>query len=605
MEETDTLDFSNRNYCGPQLLSELQRCLTPYIYRLDLTGNQINEDCANFLAEKLIESGCCIISLCITETRMTVAAASTIFKVIGQSPIIEFYADDLVLKPESLNLLANSISFSSQLEILSLVGDDISSEGFINLVHCLSETKSLKHIRVGSNSIYETGIRALGEALESSSLTSIDVSDNMIWMGGMTSFLEKVMSYPYLTELDISYNAVDLVYLAKVLVANQSITHLAISGCKVNEHSVLPFLESIPKTGLRTLIFDGFNYHILPTTWPQVKDLTFSKRLHFEAFTNSLIASETLVDVRIGYLELEQIFTLEQRLTCEAINKSIKLSLNDFGRIGDCWVLNFPAFSVDAPSDVMEWGGSIDISNAEYMGNLMRHALFNDKMLSKIDLSSMELTDGVFAKILTSLDGITLQMLNIHENKLTNSSVTELINHLNSASINEIIMTSNEFTDAAAQQLFHFFATTPSRSPQILSFSFTAKNDIETREHPGIDDLANFIQGDPVLKVLKIGGSISAGDAYKIIRALGSNTTITDLEIESSNINAYKSPDPAIDPKITEGYIKVANELRNVLKTSKCALSKFKYDLLTEVFLYNGNIIPIWNECLGELKKRN
>ena len=604
MEETDTLDFSNRHYCGQQLLTELQRCLTPYVCRLDLTGNQINEECATFLAEKLSEPGCCIISLCITETRLTVTAASTIFRVIGQSPVIEFYADDLVLKAESLSLLANSISFSSPLEILSLVGNDISSEGFVNLVRCLSETKNLKHLRVGSNSIYETGIRALGESLENSSLTSIDVSDNMIWMGGMTSFLERVMSYPYLTALDISYNAVDLVYLTKVLVANQSITHLAISGCKVNEQSVLQFLEALSKTRLHTLIFDGFNYQVLPTSWPQVKDTTFSKRIHFEAFTSALIASETLEDVRIGYLELEQIFTLEQRLTCETMNKSIKISLNDFGRMHDCWVLNFPAFSVDAPSDTMEWGGNIDTSNAEYMGNLMRHALFNDKMLSKMDLSAMGLTDGVFAKILASLDGITLQLLNINENKLTNSSVTELINYLKNGSINDILMGKNEFTEAAAQQFFRFLATTPSRSPQTLEFQFNNQNDDELREHPCFDDLAGFIQGDTTLRVLKLSGSISPGDVLKLVHALSSNTTLTELEIDSSFIELYRSPDPNIEPSVTEVYFNVANELRSVLKLSSCALRHFKYDLLTEVFIYYKDIIPIWDECLEEMKKK-
>ena len=610
MEESDTLDLSSKRFNGNQLMRELQARLTPYIARLDLTGNQITEECASYLAEKLREPGCSIISLCVTETRLTVAAASTLFKAVGESPLIEFYADDLVLKPESLALLANSINFSSPLEILSLVGCDISSEGFEALIRCLSEAKNLKHLRIDSNSIYETGVRLLGDCLENSSLTTIEIADNMIWIGGMTSFLEKVMVYPYLTGLDISYNAVDLSYLAKVLVANQNITHLAISGCKVNESSVLPFLESISKTRLHTLIFDGFNYQVLPTSWPQVQDTIFSKRLHFEAFTQAIINSETLVDIRIGYLELEQINSLEQNLTNDKISKNIKLSLNDFGRNKDCWVLNFPAFSVDAPSDVMEWGGKIDESNAEYMGLLMRHALFNDNLLSKMDLSAMLLTNGVLEKILLSLEGMSLQKLDIADNKLTDEAVTALTNHLQTASITEIMMTKNKFTDIAADVLFHFLANNSYRSPNILEFQFNINESNELREHQCIEDLAQFLQSNPSLKTFKLIGNVSPLDVIKIVRSLSSNSTLTELVIDSSYMEAYKNPDPFSNPekqevfdRLTEIYVNLAKELHSVLTTTSCVLQNFTFELLTEVYIYRGDIIPIWNECEKKLKE--
>lgn len=604
MEEGEkTLDFSGKRYNGVQLLRELKEFLHPDVSRLDLTTNQVTPEVAQFLANFLTAPGCCLVSLSLIDTRMTVEACTTIFKIIGESPLVELYADDNVIKPESLMALANSIKFSSPLEILSLVGCDISTEGFEFVVKCLSETKNLHHLRVESNSIYENGVRQLGDVLEASSLTSIEIADNMIWMGGMTSFLEKVMMYPSLSHLDISYNAVDLSYLSKVLISNTGITHLAISGCKVNESYVLSFLESLSRTHLHTLIMDGFNYQVLPVSWPQVNDTIFAKNLNFEAFAGALISNDYLEDVRIGHLELEQIHSLEQKLSGENIHKSIKISVHDFGKTHDCWVLNFPAFSVDAPVDVIKWAGKLDDTNAQYFGRLAVCSLYRDDRLSKVNISSKSISDGIFRKIMTELDGFFLQMLDCSDNALSNDSVDSLISFMHKQRINELNISKNHINEHGAMRLFQFFKENPDRVPRVLDFHFHTNENSELVEHQFFKDLAAFLQMNTTLVTLKLSGSVTPLDVNTIVAALKDNQWLNSLEIDSEYIKTYMSPDPQPDKKFVDEYVKVAKTLKSVLCEGSSLLQNFKFDLMTEVFIYfDQEIVDAWDAARMKLR---
>ncbi|EAX88009.1 Leucine Rich Repeat family protein [Trichomonas vaginalis G3] len=606
MEEGEKcLDLSGKRFSGGQLLKELKEYLHADVTRLDLTTNQVTPEVAQFLANFLTAPGCCLVSLSLVDTRMTIEACSAIFKVIGASPLIELYADDNVIKPESLMLLANSFKFSSPLEILSLVGCDISSEGFEYVVKCLSETKNLHHLRMESNSIYENGVRLLGEALDASSLTSIEIADNMIWMGGMTSFLEKAMTYPSLTALDISYNAVDLTFLSKVLVSNTSITHLAISGCKVNEQSVLPFIESLSRTHLKTLIMDGFNYQVLPISWPQVNDTIFFKHLNFEAFTTALISSDYLEDVRIGYLELEQIHALEQSLSGENISKSIKISVHDFGRTHDCWVLNFPAFSVDSPVDLIKWCGKLDDTNATYFGRIAVCALYRDDRLSKINLSSKNISDSIFIRVMKELDGRNLTSLDASDNALGNESVDSIISFLHNQRINELNLAKNHINEHGTGRLFKFFNENPDRCPRVLEYHYHIQNDNnELNDHQFYNDLANFLKQNMSLQTLKISGTITPIDVLKIVNSLKDNNTLQILEIDSEFIHTYMNPDPQPERKFIDEYVKLVKALKAVLYDGNCVLQNFKFDLLTEVFIYcDQEIVECWDSCLAKLKK--
>ena len=123
------------------------------------------------------------------------------------------------------------------------------------------------------------------------------------------------------------------------LQSNKRITHLAISGCKVKFESVLNFIERLPTTSLQVLIMDGFNYVTTPISWPKVADNTFREPQNFEKFLHSIAQPKSaLTDIRVGFLELTQITTIDEFLKKSKSKRPFTISMQDFGRTGNCWV---------------------------------------------------------------------------------------------------------------------------------------------------------------------------------------------------------------------------------------------------------------------------
>jgi len=603
MDDNDFLDLSNQNLGAKTLLKILKEKLNVDIIRLDLTGNFIDEDCADYLASFIKSSGCNILSLSVVETRLTISNSSKIFSAIGVSPIIEFYADDNFITPETIKALGDSITPNTQLQVLSLCGCDISSDGCCILASFLPNMRYLSHLRLESNSIYENGLAFLTKVIDNTSILSIEIGDNMIWEKGMSDFLEKIASMQKIVSLDISCNCVNLQLLTRLLSKDSPLSHLSISGCKVVENQVYTFIESVSRSNLKTLIVDGLNFSNIPTSWPSVQDVVFTKKPHFDVLMNAIINCKPLEDVRIGYLELDQIRSLETKLNSDNIHKNVKISLQDFGRTGNCWVLNFPAFSIDSPTDVMSWKGKLVLLNADSFGPVMRCSLFRDRVLSKIDFSSLKMVDEVFAKLLMSLGGHNLQVLDLTDNELTNASLDYLINYFRDSSISELNISKNKITDIGAKKLFGFLQERHERSPRKLEISIKGTEPEEKKIHTYTEMLGEYISNDSVLKELKIIGPISFSDSIKIVQSLKNNSHLTSLVLDSEFCSHYLNPDPPLDPELETTSFDVFKELLHSLtdKKSKCILDTFSFPYLTEVYIYNEKSIQIWRDIEKKL----
>lgn len=596
MEESDVVDLSGKHLSSKTLLKELEEKLKTDVSRLDLTQNHVDQEVADFLSKFLMNSDICsLISLALIETRLTIQAATTIFKAIGSSSLLEFYADDNVLKVESLTALGESLSKSS-IQVLSLVGCDISDDGFSALIANLNKCDLLRYLRVESNSIHETGLRSLTNILGSSSLISIEIADNMIWQQGMTEFLIAAKNYGRLEYLDISYNCVNLKDLINFLTDNDVLKKLAVSGCKVDKAYVRHFISSLKKTKLNTLLMCGFDYDKIPVKWQKVKDDIFSDPDNFSAFKEVIKFSEYLEDIRIGFLDLDQISDLADSLNIQSIQRNIKISLQDFGRSGDCWVLNFPAFSLDAPCDVVEWESKLDTSNSKYFGTIVKNALFRDKIIQKVDLANTMLEDEQVALILESLDGHVLQLLDLTSNKLSHAMYDYLLKHLERNTILELCLTNNKSNLFNVEKLFQFFYLNPDKCPRLLEVGFTVPGDSEDIPHSSLQPLFSILENNYKLKSLLIKGSVSVKDAIRIAESLVSNNTLTHLKIESQYLEQYQGAEKFYNNTYKDYYLDAARKFQTALK-SGCALQSFKYDSLVNVYSKEAEINEILLDC--------
>ena len=174
------------------LKSKLEELLNPGIRRLNLSSCHIDAECCEILCNFIQDPSTRLLSLDISGTRVTVAEATKIFESIKNSSILEFFADNLTLKEESIRKLAESLSENSNIKLLSICGSDMNHQCIELIANILPKAGNLQYLRLESNSMYNTGCIALASNLINSNLISLEIGDNMIWEDAMKVLIDAV-----------------------------------------------------------------------------------------------------------------------------------------------------------------------------------------------------------------------------------------------------------------------------------------------------------------------------------------------------------------------------------------------------------------------------
>lgn len=658
-EVHQVLNAENRWMWGTVTNNFLTETLQDGIISLNISSNHLTRESAELLSN-FIKSSNTLAFLDISETRLTQDAANTIFASISESTIIEFFADDNVFPYEQCQILAQALSKDPPLEILSLCSCEIPSEGGIALAAILPLNHHLKHLRLESNSLYDTAALKFKETLPQSSLISLNLADNEIWNDGTTAILS-ILHLTNIESLDLSYNMISLQSICSKEVNLTKIKELALSGCKVDESLISKFLNVLPSLKLEKLILDGLHYQTLPISWSKVKDTVWSNPSYFDDLMLALQQIPTLNDLRVGFFEMEQIFGLRS-LVADLPPRKMIISMHSFGYTENCWIVHLPELVFESPTTTFRWNSLITQSNCKLIGEVIKntkviisdgdaldtpikpktktsnkpakkknpsHSKKSRKensdaddseeeddyecddeniiygSIDTIDLHDMKLNDTVFIGVLEGLNEYNLKLLDCSDNSLGDASLEAIRAFLRGTTIEELDLSGNVPTDLGCQDFIIKMMEEDIEFPAKLNLSFTSKDMDQFAEHGTSTQIGNLIKANIELESLYLGGPITATDAINIIAALPQNQFIKELELQSDHIKNYMNPDPDINDNLQQQFEEMVSLLHSALsdKKSKCKLKSFIFPLLTEVFIYTPEICEQWQEIEKKLQQ--
>lgn len=592
MSEENILDFSNQSYWSQVLKDKLDARLNHNITRLNLSSCHIDKECWKILHEFLQSPDCKLLSLDVSDTRMSVSEASMLFSSIANTSIIEFYADNLILKEESIQKLSTTLASNSQIQVLSLCGCDLNQRAITTLAEVLPQATELKYLRLESNSMYDIGALEIAKVLPNTNLISLEIADNMIWEDGISSILESVSRSPQMQFLDISYNVLPIPNLIKCLKTNENLTGLAISGCKVEEQSIPSLLTEIINTKISTFIMDGLDYKYIPVAWPKIRDSVFEKDEYFNLLHQFLLQSKSIEDIRLGYLNTAQIKKLMTSLS--NLDHNITLTLQDFYKTGDFYVLHFPDFHIDGPSDELSITCDLNTTESDALGEIIASIQSPKGPITKFDISMEKESDSKGIEISlaslakTKIEAITMSL---NENSYTSFTLNGLMKAIEGGALfSEITMHESRFTEEQFAQFFDFLNTNKNKVKNI-TIGLSSSEKSESYQHKCMESAKQFFQSGVVEFYLE--GDITPADVLLVCGALQKNKAIQIIDISTNLLQTYKSP----DPKLNQDTISIFKDLAKLLTTitsTKCALHTFNYPLFTEIYMDDKETLDLW-----------
>lgn len=600
------VDLSQMNLFSQSTKKVLQNKLSSQVTLLDLSSNHMNEECATILATFLSSPQCNLRSLSLIYCHLNHKSTSIIFKSIGFSPLYELYVDNNIINVNNCTDFAESLSNNPPLKLLSLVGCQINSDGFIKLFEGLPKCQNLQHLRFDSNSMLDPGAQAFANIIPQMNLLSLGVSDNEIWRDGTNAIIQSCTQQDTLFIFDIGYNIVDFDVLSRYITQTKKLVRLGISGSKIYEEQLNNFLLTLGKTTtISTILLDGINFHHMPISWGSCVENIYVNQSHLDSFVSMISTSSTLKDVRLGFLDLEQLQALYETNLNTPLH--FVLSLHNFGKTGNTWLITFPEFEIESPCDVFNWNSKIQAQSMTMLLYLINNAKYKGQRIEKIDLRGTKMNDEAFAKFFAGLNPLHYKLLDISNNELRNNSIDSMIEFLakDGSYIETLQMQKTRSSPNAYQLFFIFLSDNLDKSPKSIAFRVESP---KYREETSVIDFAteigDFLGKDPCLEELRFGGQITGKDAIGVISQLKTNHHLRHLEMQSDIFERYTSADPELDENLKLIFNDFVEILHDILtnEETQCILEDLNFPLLTELFIAYIPNLTIWPTIVRQLE---
>ncbi|KAH0789120.1 Leucine Rich Repeat family protein [Histomonas meleagridis] len=598
MKDSSILDVCGKFMWDKSTETYLKSHLNSSTHLLNLATNHIGPGSADIITSMMKYESSNLEELVFDQCRLTVESSMKIFDALPQSKVTYLSMNQNVLTLEACQKFAEILNQDPVLQFVSFAGCDIPADGCVAIAKSLPNTTHLEILILDSNCIFDKGVIKIAKYLSRSSLKELSISDNHVWKEGTNSLLKAIIDSPNVVSLDISYNIVDLAYLAECL-SSSSIRNLSITGCKVSKSQIFLFLESLGRSNLHTLIVEGMNLESqLPISWPHVKDTLWADGPLFMKFTSMINSSKTLDDVRLGFIDLNCISIFKK-----AISKEVIISMNDFGRTENTWVIHLPEFNVESPLPILQWNSPIRKDESIVLLDIFKNTTFQGEPLDSLSVTNSDLNDQTLQELFSNFHGINLRVLDMSNNSFSDNSVESILKYLNETNIEHLILNKTNITEVGYKILF----SNLEKIPYTIVFSFETLNNDEAFTHEFFNDLANLIENDPQLEEMTINGFVTSSDLLLIFAKMKKNSHLKKLIIETEIPDEYKVPNPQILPEVQEGYNAMVDALYHALcdEDSMCVLNTFKFQMLTSVYLFSDAILNLWGEIETKLESNN
>ena len=603
-EGAQRIDLSNKFLWCHALTKYLRTNLTPAHIQVDLSSCHLDEAGTQLLIDAITNESTQIRSLSLAKCRLTVVCTQKIFQALPKTRIEHLIMDGNVITQEACHDLRMALTENPPLTYLSMKECTINCRGCAEIAQGLRKAQNCRFLLLDSNCIFLDGARQLALVLPETNLVGLSIADNQVWEDGTKAILEKL--HWGMTSLDLSYNAVDLTKLSMCLKEHTNLRHLAITGCKVNSESLQLFLTDLGPSHLETFIVEGLNYKQLPISWPRATEYIWSNKACFDALVRTVKSSRTLTDLRLGFLDLDQVHEFVKRYQDQQITRPIVVTMSDFGKTRATWIARFqpgfPSLKLEAPSTSFEWAAKMTANVAPLVGPTFRSCVCSSCALDSLIVRNTGLTDDLLRKMFDQLRDCASPFVKIDltENEFTDMSVDTITEFFRYSYVEELILENTKMTKMGFQRFFRAFARDGiEKVPKAVSFSFEALDGKDAADRELFKELAGIVGEDCPLEKLKIRGPVGVEDVKLIVDALTRNRNLRELIIE---LNPMPNTKDGVDQ---QPLIDLVGSLHQALTgpDSTSRLSRFEFAPAKDVFSIGGDLLTVWGEIEDKLEE--
>jgi hypothetical protein len=343
----------------------------------------------------------------------------------------------------------------------------------------------------------------------------------------------------------------------------------------------------------------------MPIKWGYCEDRVWRPDGHLHNLIRCILSDPWLNDVRVGFLDVDALFILRESLR-KVKDRDIVISVHDFGGTNNTWIVHFPSFRFESPTDVWRvcspFPGAVA---ARRMGEVFNQTTCDARGLAAINLNGLNLSDEQIASFFATIEPRHLRSLHLSGNPALCDSLESVVDFLRrGAQIDDLNCYQVNFSLRSIVLLFQFFNDAPAQIPASvqISFDFDAAPG-EFSEQPLAVLIGNLIASDCPLRECYLSGQISCPDVARMVEGLHRNSHLQVFEVQSHYFRNYQSPDPALDPTLQAVFDALIDQLHRALtkKRTLTVLHTFNFPLLTEIYLYSSVNIARWPEILRVL----
>jgi hypothetical protein len=333
--------------------------------------------------------------------------------------------------------------------------------------------------------------------------------------------------------------------------------------------------------------------------------MVWAPKGHLDELLSAILENQNLNDVRVGFLDIEAMLRVNEALSGMQ-DRTVLISIHDFGFTHNCWVLELPRFRLESPTPAWQWKPKISALSAMHMCEILNKSFYQGQPLTKLEFRKCRISDEIGSKIMSGISERHLDVVDFSKTEIRSATIDSIVSFLekDEGSIDVINVAETMIGMASAEILFRFIELNEPKCPRVINVSFESRN-VDELGYLGLsEEIGSIISNDYVLEELRLWGNIGYGDVSKIVNKLNENSHLKILEIESGFFANYDSPDPHLPSAVQSGFDALIDRLHEVVcgENSRCVLQTFIFPLLTEVYLYNSIHLDKWPEITHRME---
>ena len=413
-------------------------------------------------------------------------------------------------------------SLGEHIDMSSLTEVDVGETGMhdagaaaISMV--LTANSSLTSLTLNKNSIGEAGASALSQALTAnSSLTTLELRLNNIGNAGASSLSQALTANSSLTSLDLGANSIGdagVSSLSQALTENSSLTSLDLGANSIGDAGASSLCQALTANSSLTSLDLGAN---------SIGDAGAS------ALSQALSANTSLTSLYLGANSIGDAgaSALSQALSANTSLTSLDLGANSIGDAGASAL--FQALSANSSLISLHLDensiGEADVSS-------LFQALKANSSLAILNLRWNSIGDAGASSLSQALTAnSSLASLDLSCNSIGETGVSSLSQALRAnSSLTSLDLGGNLIGDAGASSLSQ--ALTANSSLTSLDLGFTSIGDT------GAFSLSQALTANSCLLSLDLGGNrFCEAGAFSLSQALTANSSLTSLDLAFTSI---------------------------------------------------------------------